>query len=68
MVTDIVCCPQAGEAYLVCGSLFHLLGEEPVQAPHPTLVCISSLYGVVSWAAVSFQKKEGHTLPHEIDC
>lgn len=67
MVTDIVCWPQVGEAHLLCGWLFHLVGEEPVQAPHPALVCISRLCSVVSWAAMSFRNKAGHTLPREID-
>lgn len=56
-----------GEAQLVCGSLFHLLGEEPVQAPHPALGGISRLCRVVSWASRSFQKNKGDTLPHDID-
>ena len=67
MVIDIVCPPRAVDAQLVCGSLFQLLGEEPVQVPHLALIYIRGLYSVVSWAAMFFQKKESHTFLHEMD-
>lgn len=66
MVIDIVYLPWTDRAQLVCGS-FQLLGEEPVQAPHLALICIRRLCSVVSQADMSFQKKEGHTLLHEMD-